>query len=117
MPTAYVVGSFRDLDTSREVARSLAELGFTVLISEPGDPKGIDGCLERIDRADRVYVSNPRGEIGKSVSLDLGYAFARGKPVFSARRIEDPPLAHRVDVVAQVGELLEALRRRTLQAP
>ncbi len=104
MKTVYVVGSFRDLETSREVAKQLGVVGFEVLMSQPGDPRGIDGCLDRVERCDLVYVSNPRGEIGRSVSLDIGYALGRGKPVFAARAIEDPPIGHRVEV-AQAHEL------------
>jgi len=109
LPTVYVVGSFRDLESSRQVARRLGELGFAALLSEPGDPKGIEGCLDRLARCDLVYVSNPRGEIGRSVSLDLGYAFGLGKPVFAARPIEDPPVGRRV-AVAAVDELPSRVR-------
>ena len=109
MQTIYVVGSFRDLETSREVAKQLSQTGFVVSMSQPGDPRGIDGCLDRVMQCDLVYVSNPRGEIGKSVSLDIGYALGKGKPGSSARPIEDPPIGHRVEV-ASAHELAGRVR-------
>ncbi|MGC4120975.1 MAG: hypothetical protein QM765_41645 [Myxococcales bacterium] len=109
MQVVYVVGSFRDLETSRAVAQRFGDLGFTALLSLPGDPRGIDGCLDRVARSDFVYVSNPRGEVGKGVSLDIGYALGLGKPVYASRPVEDPPIGHRIEV-ADVEDLARQVR-------
>jgi hypothetical protein len=92
--TVYICASFKHLDATRDVAKELEASGVAAVFSRPGDPNGIDGCLERIDQADLIYVNNPDGVIGKSVSLDLGYAIARGKDVYSCVQIDDPPISH-----------------------
>lgn len=109
MKTIYICSSFKDLETTRSLARQLAEAGFSAIYSEPGDPDGVDGCLKRIARADVIYVSNPRGEIGKSVAMDIGYALAKEKPVLSTLPINDPPIAHHVK--ATYGEVEIGLQR------
>lgn len=110
--TIYVCGSFKDLEHSKSVASSLRALGATVLLSEPGDPEGIAGCLARIERADVIYVSNPRGDVGKSVSFDVGYALAKRKPVFSMSPIADPPISAWVPTAADGAALIAALREQ-----
>ena len=107
MKKIYVIGSFKDLEISRQTVQKIEENGLTALISTPGDPKGIDGCLEKIDQADIIYVSNPRGEIGKSVSIDLGYAIAKKKVIFSNLPINDPPIAHHVEKVGPIEKLIQ----------
>ena len=111
MKRIYVCASFRDLEVTERVAEALERADVPVLISRPGDPRGIAGCLERIDRADLLYVSNPRGEIGKSVSLDLGYAIARGKPIYSLLPVSDPPISEWISGPIDVAQLVELARR------
>ena len=36
-----------------------------------------------IDRADLVFVYNPNGYIGNSVTLEIGYALGKSKPVYA----------------------------------
>lgn len=109
MKRIYTIGSFKDLNTSRSIVGQIERHGHTALISSPGDPKGIDGCLERIETADLIYVSNLRGDVGKSVSVDLGYALAKGKPLISMKPVVDPPLSHRIRAVETVSQLVETI--------
>jgi len=101
----HVCGSFSALETSLAVVAALRAAGHDASCSRPGDPEGIDGCLRRIDQAEVVYVVNPRGEIGKSVSLDLGYALARGRSIVAMQPITDPPIAAHVSVAPDPASL------------
>ncbi|MCM2323389.1 MAG: nucleoside 2-deoxyribosyltransferase [Oligoflexia bacterium] len=111
MAKIYVIGSFKDLETSRLAVERIKGAGFDPLISNPGDPRGIDGCLSRVDDADVIYVSNPRGDVGKSVSIDIGYAIAKRKPIYSLRPISDPPIFHLIKGVMEIDALLDHIKR------
>lgn len=39
--------------------------------------------FEKIDKADAVFLYNKGGYSGVSVSLELGYAFAKNKPIYA----------------------------------
>lgn len=43
----------------------------------------VDDHHHQIDRADIVFVFNQDGYVGNSVTLEIGYALGRGKPVYA----------------------------------
>ena len=108
----YVANSFKRLDRTRALATELAAAGADeVSFSEPGDDKrGIDGCLARIDNADALLLGSDDGRIGASVALDVGYALARNKPVLALVPLIDPPIGHRVHVVADAAAAVAFIR-------
>jgi len=73
--------------------------------------RGILGCLEKIDEADVVYVVNPNGYVGRSICVDIGYAYAKGKPVYVMYPIDDPPIMSMVKRVLSSEELINFLKR------
>jgi nucleoside 2-deoxyribosyltransferase len=93
--TVAFCGSFRFRDRMAEVARQLAARGIECLVPTPvADARqGLMGCFDRIDRADAVMLIDPEGYVGGSVAADLGYAFARGKPIFALEMPVDDALA------------------------
>jgi len=38
--------------------------------------------LKKINDADVVYIVNPEGYVGKSVPVDIGYAYAKNKSIY-----------------------------------
>jgi hypothetical protein len=88
----YVCGSFRFVREMKKTERKLKEGGICVQMSKMVEGEGILGCLRRIDEADVVYVINPGGYVGKSVSVDIGYAYAKGKEVYAMFPVDDPPV-------------------------
>ena len=100
----YIANSFKNLERTRVVAEELAASGVAVTFSEPGDVRGIDGCLARVDDADALLLATADGRLGASVALDVGYALARGKLVYALTAIVDPPIGHRV-IVTSVAAL------------
>ncbi len=88
-------GSFKFRSEMDEVAGRFAARGVECLVPTPvADARaGVMGCFDRIDRADAVVLIDPGGYVGRSVAADLGYAFARGKPIFALEAPEDEALA------------------------
>jgi len=88
-------GSFKFRETMKHAAVELAGRGIECLLPTPvDDPRaGVMGCFDRIDRGDAVLLIDPQGYVGRSVAADLGYAFARGKPIYALEIPEDPALA------------------------
>jgi nucleoside 2-deoxyribosyltransferase len=91
-----------------QVGRLLESKKFDVLMSKRAK-SGILGCLRKIDVADAVYVVDPDGYVGKSVSVDIGYAYARNKPIYALHTIEDPPVMNMISGVLSFEELVRFL--------
>jgi len=110
MKRVYVCGSFRFMDKIEELEMMLKKENVEFLVSKNMDVRGILGCLKKIDQADVVYVVNPGGYVGKSVSVDIGYAYARNKPIYVMHPIEDPPVMNLVSDVLSFEELINLLK-------
>ncbi len=92
----------------------LKDAKIDYLISKKADARGIVGCLEKIDKANVVYIVNPGGYVGKSVSVDIGYAFAKGKEIYAMHHIDDPPIMNLVKGIFSFKGLVNLLKHRSL---
>jgi nucleoside 2-deoxyribosyltransferase len=110
MKRLYVCGSFKFLREIEELERKLKEKGIEYETSKRKNNRGILGCLEKVADADVVYVVNPRGYVGKSVSVDLGYAYAKDKPIYVMNRVDDPPIMNLTNGVLSPEALIELLK-------
>jgi len=79
-------------------------------IPKEKDSSGILGCLKKIDEADVVYVVNPKGYVGRSVCVDIGYAYAKNKPIYVKHPVDDPPVMNLIDGVLSFEELINFLK-------
>ena len=111
MKSVYVCGSFKFLSQIEELENMLTKENIVFVLSKKPDARGILGCLEKIDHADVVYVVNPDGYVGKSVSVDIGYAYARNKPIYVMHQMHDPPIMNLVNGVLSFKELVTVLKR------
>ena len=109
MKKLYVCGSFRFAREMEELERELKEKNVRFQTSKKTDNRGILGCLKKIDDADVVYVVNPRGYIGKSVSVDIGYAYAKNKSIYVMHAIDDPPIMNLISDVLSPKALIDFL--------
>lgn len=89
--------------------RKLKGENIQLQISKKMDSRGILGCLKKIDGADVVYIVNPEGYIGKSVSVDIGYAYAKNKPIYVMHSINDPPVMRMIKSILSFEELIDFL--------
>jgi nucleoside 2-deoxyribosyltransferase len=110
MKRVYVCGSFRFVDKIEELETRLEKENIKCIASKSMDARGILGCLEKIDKADVVYVVNPDGYVGKGVSVDIGYAYARNKPIYAMHPIGDPPVMSLIKGVSSFEELTNLLK-------
>ncbi len=110
MKKLYVCGSFKFYREMECLGRELREKNIPYEISESKDSRGILGCLQKIDDSDVIYIVNPDGYVGKSVSVDMGYAYAKNKRIYVMCPINDPPVANLISGVLTPAELIDLLR-------
>lgn len=79
-------------------------------MSESEDSRGILGCLQTIDDSDVIYVVNPDGYVGKSVSVDIGYAYAKNKEIYAMSPINDPPVENLISGIMTPDALIDLLK-------
>jgi nucleoside 2-deoxyribosyltransferase len=63
--------------------------------------------LARIDRAECLFIFNKDSYVGNSVAMEIGYAYARRKPVYVLAPLDDPFLMPLVSAVLSIDELLQ----------
>ena len=110
MKKLYVCGSFRFTREMEELEHELKGENVQFQISKKRDSRGILGCLKKINDADVVYVVNPQGYIGKSVSVDIGYAFAKNKSIYVMHAVDDPPIMGLISDVLSPKALIDFLK-------
>jgi hypothetical protein len=111
MKRLYVCGSFRFVQQMEELEAKLKKENIEYQMSKEIDKRGILGCLTKIDEADVVYVVNPEGYVGRSVCIDIGYAYARNKPIHAMHSIDDPPVMTLLQGVLSFEKLVDFLKR------
>jgi hypothetical protein len=111
----FVAGSrkfFRDIENFIALCRKNG-----IKASNAGKPSGPDTfesekaallrAFRRIDKSDAVYVIANGGYIGKTVALEIAYAFAKKKLVVSSETIEDFSARSLVSKVMAAGKFIE----------
>jgi len=106
----YVCGSFRFVPEMSELEARLRTKGVEYQMSKEIDSRGILGCWKKIDDADVVYVVDPRGCVGNSVCVDIGYAYARNKPIYALHSIDDPSVMGMIRGILSFQELVGFLK-------
>jgi nucleoside 2-deoxyribosyltransferase len=98
-------GSFRFTEQISKTANHLREAGVdcSTPALERNPASGVRSCFRRIDAADAILIVAPGGYVGTSVLLDIGYAYAKGKPIYITSSHEDKGLMSLVSGV--VGEV------------
>ena len=115
MKRLYVCGSFKFLHEIEQLERRLKKNNIRYETSKKMNSCGILGCLKKIDNADLVYVVNPQGYVGKSVSVDLGYAYAKNKAIFVMNPVDDPPIMSLTNGILSPEALIELLKKSSSQ--
>ena len=110
MKKLYLCGSFKFRLEMEHLGHKLGEKNIAYEMPESEDSHGILGCLRKIDDSDIVYIVNPEGYVGKSVSIDIGYAYAKKKRIYAMCPINDPPVASLISEVMTPDVLIELLR-------
>jgi NTP pyrophosphatase (non-canonical NTP hydrolase) len=91
------------------------ELNGFVLSRGQSNPAHVEAThLASICRADFVWLHVANGYVGRSASMEIGFANAIGVPVFSDERPDDEALASLVRIVGGPAEALESLENARL---
>ncbi|MDF1540293.1 MAG: SH3 domain-containing protein [Candidatus Thorarchaeota archaeon] len=64
---------------------------------------------QKVDRANIVYVVNPEGYVGASVTLEIGYTYAMKKPIFAMEPIKEYTVMGLVNRVLSPEKLVQEL--------
>ncbi|MFH1977983.1 MAG: hypothetical protein ABIJ92_01510 [Candidatus Aenigmatarchaeota archaeon] len=64
-------------------------------------------AFERIENADILYVSSKNGYIGKTVAMEISYAFSKNKEIISSEKIEDFSVQALVSKIMETEELVK----------
>jgi len=126
METIYLIGSFKFYTDMLDIQKSLTSEDIRCFIPQPSkyrdpndpskflqssrnQPKEIlmkDAhestirCFRKIDECDIIYVVNRHGYVGKSTLLDIGYAYAKKKPIYASEAIDDLAVQSLLKVVS-----------------
>jgi nucleoside 2-deoxyribosyltransferase len=107
----YICGSFRYAQQMSQLEDRLREENVEYQMSKEIDSLGIIRCLKKIDDADVIYVVDPGGYVGKSVCVDIGYAYAKNKPIYVLHSIDDPSVMGMIRGVLSFEELVSFLKQ------
>jgi nucleoside 2-deoxyribosyltransferase len=73
--------------------------------------------FEKIERSNVFcVVTDSTGYVGRSVSMEVGFAFAKGKPLVCLQRIEDPAIGGLCTHLPSLQALVECATARSGQA-
>ncbi|NOQ37427.1 hypothetical protein GQ472_00935 [archaeon] len=64
-------------------------------------------AFKEIDRSDIVYIYAVEGHIGKTVAMEIAYAYARKKELIALHEIEDFSAQALISKVIDISELVE----------
>jgi hypothetical protein len=112
MKSVCIIGSFRFLKEMLDFQDRLRKENIECF--GPRKERSILNCFDKIDKADVVYVVDPNGYVGNSVSADMGYAYAKNKSIYASDPINDLPLMDLVSGVLSIEELIELLRKQKI---
>jgi hypothetical protein len=132
--TVTISGSYqRHLDQVDEAIRLFTDLGarilsppsgeaeqkrrgFTKLKGDPSETPMLTEHrhLDAISRSHLLWLVVPDGKIGRSTSLELGFAFASHVPAFSMHKVADATLRLFVRQVSGPAAALQAVRSRNI---
>jgi nucleoside 2-deoxyribosyltransferase len=67
---------------------------------------------QKVDLADVVYVVNPRGYVGASVTLEIGYTYAKNKPLYAMEPITEYTVMGLIDRILTPAELVQVVQQK-----
>jgi nucleoside 2-deoxyribosyltransferase len=133
--TICISTSFKHYTEMSKAAVYLRSKGFTVLTPEPShirhedkpdllkeekydratlekwEAEGAFAHFENIKKADLLYIFNPGSYLGPAVAVEIGYALALEKPIYSYQKISDITLTNFAKAVVTPEELVPLLQK------
>jgi nucleoside 2-deoxyribosyltransferase len=119
MKSVCICGSFRFYDEMVALRNALQAQGIPCEWPMPGPRRAPQAMapaeakeailqhLQRMERADLIFIFNKGGYAGNSVMMEIGYAYAQRKPIYVCAPIHDPFLRPLVNAIVSLEELLQ----------
>jgi len=86
--------------------------GFVYLKGETGTPKQLqEKNFDAIAKSSFILIVNTKGYIGPSTSMEIGYAIAKGVPIFCTDKPEDYVFQLYCEYGKTLPEIVEILTR------
>ncbi|OGG03936.1 hypothetical protein A2W14_05720 [Candidatus Gottesmanbacteria bacterium RBG_16_37_8] len=131
--TICFCGSFKFYHQMENVAAKLRSAGFKVIVPQPShirhganpqmlkdkydmstltkwEGQGAFSHLENIRRSDIVYIFNKNSYLGPAVTVEIGFALALKKKLFSYAKIADITVTNFIEKVLSPSQLLKYLK-------
>ena len=98
MKSLFIAGSRKFFDDIDKLVKRCKENGIVVSTAgkllehedtSDSERNALFRAFERISKSDIVYIVANKGYIGKTVALEIAYAYAKGKEIISSEAIED----------------------------
>lgn len=97
MKSVFMAGSRKFYDEIAAVRELLEREGLNAFLPDKGlgestfegEKTALLKAFSLIDGCDLVYVFAKEGYVGKTVALEIAYAFARGKEIVSSESVQD----------------------------
>jgi nucleoside 2-deoxyribosyltransferase len=97
MKTIFIAGSRKFSFDILSLVDKLTNLGCTALTPQKekiesdaeGERQALLLAFKQIDESDFVYVYAKDGYIGKTVAIEMGYAFAKGKKIIASELLKE----------------------------
>ncbi|MBI1973817.1 hypothetical protein HYS54_03305 [Candidatus Micrarchaeota archaeon] len=119
MKIVFVAGSrkfYADVERAAALCRTLGMRAATAgklarKDTARGEKEALRRAFGRIDASDALYVVARHGYVGRAVSLEIGYAYAHGKPVIASELLRDLAVRALVSGVSAPTGLARYIRR------
>lgn len=134
-PTLCFCGSFKFFTEMEKVADSFREHDLKVIVPQPShirhghapellkqkydvatltkwEGEGAFSHLENIRKCDIVYIFNKNSYLGPAVTVEIGFALALKKQIFSYARVDDITVTNFIDKVLPPPEFLTFLLKQ-----
>lgn len=121
MKSVYIAGSRKFYEEINGLVQILEQNNIKVATAGKWD-KSQDDTLEseksallnafqKIDEFDIIYIYSKGGYVGKSVSMEIAYAYARKKELISLHKIEEFSAQALISKIMKPKELVEYCKR------
>ena len=133
MKTVCFCGSFKFYKHMEKAAEQLRSADFNVIVPQPShvrhghkpeelkgkydkktltkwEGEGAFSHLDNIRKSDYVYIFNKNSYLGPAVTVEIGYALALGKKIFSYSSVSDITVTNFIDKVLTPVKLIEYMK-------
>ncbi len=120
MKSVFVAGSRKFFDKIEEAVAFLKGKGIAVQTAGKWDDSNEDTpeserdallrAFRGIDESDVLYVFSGDGYIGRTVAMEIAYAYSKGKEIISSSKIDDFSAQGLVSKVIGTEKLLEFVK-------